>query len=213
MGRLFIQRFTIVNAAGPSSLRAAACNAMDDEPVQACWNPMEREFSAICHSSAQRQLEVPGLEAVGVITGQAEPPLRPSDFEAGANILRRYTGAAVGRDYGAGARFSQDDDVIGSYAPACNAARTSSRCAGTLTAIVTRSTRSSWIIASGSENQRTAPKASAASRALCSLRVATAASFTPGRPLITGNVREPRPACVGVCTDDSDTNCFLGHGE
>src|ERR1700745_107185 len=48
------------------------------------------------------------------------------------------------------------------------------------------SIRSSRIIANGSENQRSAPKVSAASRALGSLRVATAASFRPGRPLIAG---------------------------
>src|SRR5437667_1680380 len=38
-------------------------------------------------------------------------------------------------------------------------------------------------MAKGSENHRSAPNASAASRALCSLRVVTAASFTPGRPM------------------------------
>src|SRR3984893_4122527 len=48
------------------------------------------------------------------------------------------------------------------------------------------SIRSSQIIAKGSENQRSAPKALAASRALCSLRVATADSFRPGIPLIAG---------------------------
>src|SRR4029077_19221047 len=67
-----------------------------------------------------------------------------------------------------------------------DAARTSSRWAGTLIEIVMTSIRSSRIIAKGSENQRSAPKASAASSALCSLRVATAASFMPGRPLIAG---------------------------
>src|SRR5882762_1261584 len=39
-------------------------------------------------------------------------------------------------------------------------------------------------MAKGSENHRSAPNASAASRALCSLREVTAASFTPpGRPM------------------------------
>src|ERR1700730_15696463 len=52
--------------------------------------------------------------------------------------------------------------------------------------MVITSIRSSRIIAKGSENQRSAPKTVAASRALCSLRVATAESFTPGRPLIAG---------------------------
>jgi hypothetical protein len=45
---------------------------------------------------------------------------------------------------------------------------------------------SSSIIAAGLEYQRSAPKTAAASRALCSLRVATAASFSPRMPWIAG---------------------------
>jgi hypothetical protein len=46
----------------------------------------------------RRQLEIPSLEAVGVITGEAEPCLRTSDFKAGASIPRRYVN--VRREYG-----------------------------------------------------------------------------------------------------------------
>jgi hypothetical protein len=45
-------------------------------------------------------------------------PLRPPDFEAEANILRCYTTADVGREYGTGARLSQYVDVIGSFTQA-----------------------------------------------------------------------------------------------
>ena len=73
--------------------------------------------------------------------------------------------------------------------------QTNSRCAGTLTEMVIRSMRSSRIMASGSENQRSAPKASAASRARCSWLVATAASFRPGRPLIAGTATPSPSSC------------------
>jgi hypothetical protein len=49
-----------------------------------------------------------------------------------------------------------------------------------------RSICSSRIIANGSENHRPAPKACAPSRALCSWRGATPASFRQGRPRIAG---------------------------
>src|ERR1700730_3439807 len=61
------------------------------------------------------QLEVPSLEAVGVIAGEAEPCLRSSDFEAGASILRCYTTVNVGREYGTRLRLSKNGDVIGSF--------------------------------------------------------------------------------------------------
>jgi len=48
----------------------------------------------------RRQMEVPSLEAVGVITGKAKPCLRSSDFKAGASILWCYTTVNVGREYG-----------------------------------------------------------------------------------------------------------------
>jgi hypothetical protein len=48
----------------------------------------------------RRQLEITRLEAIGVITGEAEPCLRSSDFKAGASILRRYTTVNVGRECG-----------------------------------------------------------------------------------------------------------------
>src|ERR1700730_2326219 len=61
------------------------------------------------------QLEVPSLEAGGVITGEAEPCLRSSDFEAGASILRCYATVNVGREYGIRLRLSKNGDVIGSF--------------------------------------------------------------------------------------------------
>jgi hypothetical protein len=57
---------------------------------------------------------------------------------------------------------------------------------GTTTEMVMTLIESSWIIAAGLEYQRSAPKTAAASRALCSLRVATAASFSPPMPWIAG---------------------------
>ena len=60
------------------------------------------------------QLEVPSLEAVGVITCEAELCLRSSDFEAGASILRCYTTVNVGREYGTRLRLSKNGNVIGS---------------------------------------------------------------------------------------------------
>src|ERR1700730_284472 len=61
------------------------------------------------------QLEVPSLEAVGVIAGEAQPCLRSSDFEAGASILRCYTTVNVGREYGTRLRLSENGNVIGSF--------------------------------------------------------------------------------------------------
>src|ERR1700730_1911965 len=52
------------------------------------------------------------------MTCQAEPSLLPPDFEAEANILRRYTSVNVGREYGARTRLSQDVDVIGNFTQA-----------------------------------------------------------------------------------------------
>jgi hypothetical protein len=63
----------------------------------------------------RRQLEIPSLEAVGVITGEAEPCLRSSDFEAGAGILRCHTAVNVSREYGTRLRLSENGDVIGSF--------------------------------------------------------------------------------------------------
>jgi hypothetical protein len=67
---------------------------------------------------ARRQLEIPSLEAVGVITSEAEPCLRSSDFEAGTSFLRRYTTVNVGREYGTRLRLSENGDVIGSFTQA-----------------------------------------------------------------------------------------------
>ena len=50
-----------------------------------------------------------------MITGEAEPCLRSSDFEAGASILRCYTTVNVGREYGARLRLSENGQVIGSF--------------------------------------------------------------------------------------------------
>ena len=58
---------------------------------------------------------VPGVDAEGVITGEAEPCLRSSDFEAGASILRCYTTVNLGREYGTGLRLSENGEVIGSF--------------------------------------------------------------------------------------------------
>jgi transposase len=88
--------------------------------------------------------------------------------------------------------------AFGSRRDRFSAARTSSRCAGTLTEMVMRSIRSSRIIVRGSENQRSAPKASADSRALCLLLVATAASFRPGRSLIAGTCDTLAQLCVAL---------------
>jgi hypothetical protein len=53
------------------------------------------------------------------------------------------------------------------------------------------------------------------SRFTCALLVAGCHSreLQAGKTVDHRNVRHSRPACLGVCTDDSDTNCFLGHGE
>lgn len=50
-----------------------------------------------------------------MITGEAEPCLRSSDFEAGASILRCYTTVNLGREYGTGLRLSENGEVIGSF--------------------------------------------------------------------------------------------------
>jgi hypothetical protein len=53
------------------------------------------------------------------------------------------------------------------------------------------------------------------SRLPCTLLVAGCHSreLQTGKTVDRRNVREPRPACLGACTDDSDTNRILGHGE
>src|SRR5258708_7391247 len=50
------------------------------------------EYDARC------ELEIPGLEAVRVSTGQAEPSLRSRDLEAEPSILRRPTTVDGGRE-------------------------------------------------------------------------------------------------------------------
>src|SRR5258705_4609605 len=74
--------------------------------------------------------------------------------------------------------------------PASSAVRTNSRCHGTVTLMVTMSTSSSSIMSKGSEYQRFAPNVFAASRALSCLRVATAASLSPGSPLTAGTCED-----------------------
>jgi hypothetical protein len=50
-----------------------------------------------------------------MITGEAEPCLRSSDFKAGASILWCYTTVNVGREYSTRLRLSENGDMIGSF--------------------------------------------------------------------------------------------------
>src|ERR1700731_1858849 len=61
---------------------------------------------------------MPSLEAVGVITVQAEPSLRSPDIEREASILRRLPSADVDREDGARASLPENADVIGRFASA-----------------------------------------------------------------------------------------------
>ena len=83
---------------------------------------------------------------------------------------------------------------------------------GTLTAIVTTSIRSSRSIAKGSENQRSAPKASPLPGALL-VAGRHSHELQAGKTLDRRNVRHFRPACSGVRADDPDTNFFLDEGQ
>jgi hypothetical protein len=69
----------------------------------------------------RRSTSVPSLEAVGVITGQAEPSIRTPDLEPEAHILRLYSSVDVGRECGAGTRLSDNADVIGGFTHALHA--------------------------------------------------------------------------------------------
>jgi hypothetical protein len=78
------------------------------------------------------------------------------------------------------------------------------------------SSRSSWIITKGSQNQKSAPKAPAASRASCSLCVATAASFRPGRLGIAEScdtfAQLVFASCTGNCSHPSPWGESIGLG-
>jgi hypothetical protein len=64
---------------------------------------------------ARRHLEVPSLEAVGVITGQAQRSLRSPDPEPEASILSRHTSTDIGCQCGTRPGLPQDADLIGSF--------------------------------------------------------------------------------------------------
>jgi hypothetical protein len=75
----------------------------------------DRGFVRYREWDVRSQRGVPRVDAVGVITGEAEPCLRSSDFEAGATILRCYTNVNLGREYGTRLRLSANDEVIGNF--------------------------------------------------------------------------------------------------
>src|SRR6202030_2175421 len=62
----------------------------------------------------RRQLEISTLEAVRVTAAQIEPSVFPSDFEAEAGVLVRYTTVNVGSEHSARTSLSQHAEVIGS---------------------------------------------------------------------------------------------------
>jgi len=72
-----------------------------------------------CHEwDVRDEPEVPRLEAIRVIAGQAEPSFRSPDIECETNLLPLAPGVEIGRERGAGARLSDNADVVGSFADA-----------------------------------------------------------------------------------------------
>jgi hypothetical protein len=63
----------------------------------------------------RRELEIPSLGAVGVITVQAEPSPRTPGFETEVSVLRRYATADVSCEYRTRTRLPEDVDVIGGF--------------------------------------------------------------------------------------------------
>src|SRR5580700_10299255 len=73
----------------------------------------DRSFLGRHKCDVGSQPEISALEAVRVTAAQIEPSVFPSDFEAEASILVRYTTMNVGGKYGARISLSQDAHLIG----------------------------------------------------------------------------------------------------
>jgi hypothetical protein len=120
--------------------------------------------TALSRNNSLQPAQPPSFEAVICISAveklsssPAHQPAVPAHRPLLLAKLRRFVGQLLGALHESRRRRAAiilREQAIATALPAANAARTRSRCAGTLTAIVTRSMSLSRIIAKGSENQR-----------------------------------------------------------